>query len=60
MKVNAEKRVKRLFTWEKITIAISMLYEHVIQASQNTLSQQKVVSLIWLPQSEIENTKSAS
>jgi glycosyltransferase involved in cell wall biosynthesis len=60
MKVNAEKRVKRLFTWEKITTAISMLYEHVIQASQNTLSQQKVVSLIWLPQSEIENTKSAS
>lgn len=59
MKENAEKRVKRMFTWKKITTAICTLYEHVIHASHRTLSQQKVVTLDPVVNAVIKNTKSA-
>lgn len=59
MSLAAQQRVQRLFTWKKVSKTIGNMYEEVIAATQQALSQQKVVKLTALSNVIAENTKSA-
>lgn len=59
MSSNAVRRVRRLFTWKKVTAAIDLLFDDVISTTANKLSENKIVSISSDAPRVGEKTKSA-